>query len=104
MWLLICLAIKKINPIVTELFIRGRKLKISLVFGTQSYFIVPKNISLNSTHYSIMNISNERELQQIAFNHSSDIRFKYFVNLCKKCMEKPKTILFFNYWCYSSIR
>ena len=46
---------KKLNPIVTELFIRSRKLNISLVFITQYYFAVPKNIRLNSTHYFIMN-------------------------------------------------
>ena len=45
---------KKFNPIVTELFIRGRKLNISLVFITQSYFGVPKSIRLNSTHYFVM--------------------------------------------------
>ena len=53
---------KKLNPIVTELFIRGRKLNISLVFITQSYFAVPKNIRLNSTHYFVMKIPNKREL------------------------------------------
>ena len=47
---------KKYNPVVTELFIRGRKLKISLVLITHSYFTVPKNIRLNSTHYFIMKI------------------------------------------------
>ena len=67
------LSSKKLNPIVTELFIRGRKLNISLVFITQFYFTVPKNIKLNSTHYFIINISNKRELLQITFNHSSDI-------------------------------
>ena len=46
----------KLNLIVTELFVRGRKLNISLVFITQSYFVVPKNIRLNSTHYFIMKI------------------------------------------------
>ena len=61
---------KKLNPIVTELFIRGKKLNISLVFITQSYFPVPKNIRLNSTHYFIIKIPNKHELQQIAFNHS----------------------------------
>ena len=66
---------KKINLIVTELFIRARKLNIYLVFITQSYFAVPKNIRLNETHYFIMKILNKRELQQIAFNHSSDIGF-----------------------------
>ena len=50
---------KKLNPIVTELFIRGRELNISLVFITQSYFAVPINIRLNSTHYFIMKILNK---------------------------------------------
>ena len=54
---------KKLNPVVTELFIRGRKLNISLVFITKSYFAVPKSIKLNSTHYFIMKILNKRELQ-----------------------------------------
>ena len=56
---------KKLNPIVIELFIRGRKLNIYLAFITQSYFAVSKNIRLNSTHYFAMKIPNERELQQI---------------------------------------
>ena len=72
---------KELNSIVTELFIRGRKLNISLVFITQSYFDVRKNIRLNSTHYSIMKIPNKQKLQQIAFNHLSDIDFKNFMNL-----------------------
>ena len=59
---------KKLNPIVTELFVRGRKLKIYLGSITKSYFAVPGNIRLNSTHYFIMKILNKRELQQIAFN------------------------------------
>ena len=84
---------KKINPIVTELFIRGRKLNLSLVFITQSYFAVPKNIRLNSTHYFIMKIPNKRELQQITFNHSSDIDFRDFMNLYKKCTAKSFFLL-----------
>ena len=64
---------KKLNSIVTELFIRGRKLNISIVFITQSYFNVPKAVRLNSTHFFIMKIPNKRELQQTALNHSSDI-------------------------------
>ena len=60
---------KSLNPIVTELFIRGRKLDIYFIFITQSYFAVPKNIRLNSTHYFIMKIPNKQELEQIAFNH-----------------------------------
>ena len=72
---------KKLNSIVTELFIRGRKLNISLVFITQSYFKVPKDVRLNSTHFFIMKIPNKRELQQIALNHSSDISTKHFINI-----------------------
>ena len=75
---------KKLNLIVTELFIRGRKLNISLVFITQSYFTVPKNIRLNLTHYLVMKIPSKRELLQITFNHSSDIDFEGFTNLYKK--------------------
>ena len=71
----------KLNPIVMELFIRCRKLNISIVFITQSYFKVPKNVRLNSTHFFIMKIPNKRELQQIALNHSSDINIKDFMNI-----------------------
>ena len=60
---------KKLNPAVTELFIRGRKLNISIAFITQSYFKVPKDVRLNSTHFFIMKIPNKREVQQIALNH-----------------------------------
>ena len=81
---------KKLNSVVTELFIRGRKLNIFLVFITQYYFAVPKNIRLNSAHYFIMKILNKRELQQIAFNDSSDIDF---MNLYKKCTAKPYSFL-----------
>ena len=69
----------KLNSIVAELFIRGRKLNISIVFITQSYFKVPKDVRLNSTHFFITNIPNKRELQQIALNDSSDIDFKDFM-------------------------
>ena len=67
---------KKRNQMVTELYIRGSKLDISPVFITQSYFAVLKNIKLNCTHYFIIQISNKEDLQQIAFNQSSDIDFK----------------------------
>ena len=73
-----------LNPIVTELFIRGRKLNISIVFVTQSYFKVPKDVRLDSTHFFKMKIPNKRELQQTALNHSSDIDFKDFMNIYKK--------------------
>ena len=67
---------KKLNPVKTELLIRGRKINISIVFITQSFFKVPKDVRLNSTHSFIMKIPNKREFQQIALNHSSDIDFK----------------------------
>ena len=72
---------KKLNPVVTELFIRGRKLNIYLVFITQSYSAVPKNIRRNSTHYFIMNFPNNEVLEQIAFNNSSYIDFQVFIYL-----------------------
>ena len=84
---------KKLNSIVTELFIRGRKLSISLVFITQSYFKVPKDVSLNSTHFFITKIPNKRELQQIALSHSSGIDFKDFVKIYKKCTAEPYSFL-----------
>ena len=84
---------KKLNSIVTELFIRGRKLNISLVFITQSYFKVPKDVRLNTTHFFIMKIPNKRELQQIAINHSSDINTKDFINIYKKCTDTPYSFL-----------
>ena len=83
----------KLNPVVTELFIRGRKLNISIVFITQSYFKVPKDVRLNSTHFFIMKIPNKRELQQIALNHSSNIDFKDFMNIYKKCTKEPYSFL-----------
>ena len=84
---------KKLNPIVTELFIRGIKLNISLIFITQSYFAVPKKMRLNSTHYFIMKIPNKQELQQIAFNHSSEVNFRHFMYLYKNCAAKPYSFL-----------
>ena len=72
---------KKLNSIVIELFIRGRKRNISLVFITQSYFKVPKDVRLNTTHFFIVKIPNKRELQQIVINRSSDINNKDFINI-----------------------
>ena len=84
---------KKLNSIVTELFIRGRKLNISLVFITESYFKVPKDVRLNTSHIFIAKIPNKRELQQIAINHSSDINTKDFANIYRKCTAEPYSFL-----------
>ena len=84
---------KKLNPIVTELFIRGRKLNISLVLITLYYFAVPKSLRLNSTHNFVMKILNKKELQESAINHSSDIDLQDFMNLYKRCTEKSYSLL-----------
>ena len=72
---------KKLNSVVTELFIRGRKLNISLVFVMQSYFKFPKDARLKTTHFFITKIPNKRELEKTALNNSSDISFKDFLNI-----------------------
>ena len=84
---------KMLNQIVTELFIRGRKLNISIVFIKPSYFKVRKDVRLNSTHFFIIKIPIKRELQQIALNHSSYIDFKDFMKIYKKCTAEPYSFL-----------
>ena len=84
---------KNPNPVVTVLFIRGRKLNISSVFTMQSYFIVPKNVRINSTDYFIMKISSKRELQQIGSNLSLDIDIKDFIKMYNKCTAEPYSFL-----------
>ena len=84
---------KELSSVVTELFIRGRKLNISTVFITQPYFKVPKDVRLNSTHIFIMKIPNKRELQKIALNHSSDTDFRNFMKIYKKCTAEPYSFL-----------
>ena len=84
---------KKLNSIATELFVRGRKLNIFIVFITQSYFKVPRDVRLNSTHFFIVKILNKRELKQIALNHSPDIDFKDFMKIYKECTKEPYSFL-----------
>ena len=84
---------KKLNPVVNQLFIRGTKLNISIVFITQSYFKVPKEVRLNTTHFFIMKIQNKRELQQIALNHFLDIDFKDFIKIYKKYTAEPYSFI-----------
>ena len=80
---------KQLNTTVNELSIRGRKLNISIVFITQSYFRVSKDVRLSSTDFFIMKLPNKKELQQIALNHSSDINFKDFMKIYKTCTVEP---------------
>ena len=84
---------KKFQTIIKELFIRCRKLNISLVFITQSYFSVPKDVRLNSTHYLIMKINNRKELQNIAINRSADIGYNDFLTIYRECTRKPYSFL-----------
>ena len=72
---------KKFQAIIKELFIRCRKLNISLIFITQSYFSVPKDARLKKTHYFIMKMNNHRELQNIARNHSEGIDYSDFMKI-----------------------
>ena len=84
---------KKFQAIIKELFIRCRKLNISLVFITQSYVSVPKEVRLNSTHYLIMKMHNKRELQNMAINHSADIDYKDFLKIYRNCTKEPYSFL-----------
>ena len=84
---------KKFQAIIKELFVRCRKLNISLVFITHSYFPVPKDVRLNSTHYLIMKINNKRELQNIAITHSADIDYKDFTKIYRECAKELHSFL-----------
>ena len=84
---------KRFQAIIKELFIRCRKLNISLVFITQSYFSVPKDVRLNSTHYLIMKINNKRKLQNTAINHSADIDYQDFMKIYRECTKEPYNFL-----------
>ena len=85
---------KKIfQAIIKELFIRFRKVNISLVFITQSYFSVPKDVRLNSTYYLIKKINSRKELQYIATNHSADIDYNDFVTIYRECKGKLYSFL-----------
>ena len=84
---------KKFQAIIKELFIRCRKLNISLAFITQSYFSVPKDVRLNPTHYLIMKINNKRELQNTAINHPADIDYDDFIKIYGECKKEPYNFL-----------
>ena len=90
------MANKKFQSIIKELFIRCKKLNISLMFITQSYFSVPKVLRLNSTHYLITKINNKRELQNIPINHCADIDYKDFMKIYRECTKEPYSFLTIN--------
>ena len=87
------MANKRFQAIIKELFIRCGKLNISLVFITQSYFSVSKEARLNSTHYLIMKITNRKDLQQIAIDHSADTDYKDFLKIYRNCTKEPYSFL-----------
>ena len=84
---------KNFQAIIAELHIRCRKLNISLVSITQFYFSVPKVVRLNSTNYLIMKTNHKRELQNIAINHSADIDYEDFMNICRECTKERYSFL-----------
>ena len=80
---------KKAQQVLKDLFIRCRKLNISLCFLTQSYFSVPKDVRLNCTHYILFKLNNRRELQNISVNHSADIDYRDFIKIYRVCTKEP---------------
>ena len=84
---------KKFHSIIKELLIRYRKLNISFVFITQSYFKTPKDARLNSTHYLIMKIQSKRELQNTAQDNSRDTDYKDFLKIYKNCTKEPYSFM-----------
>ena len=84
---------KKAQQILKDLFIRCRKLNISICFLTQSYFSVPKDVRLNCTHYILFKLNNRRELQNIAINHTADIDYKDFIAIYRNCTREPFNFL-----------
>ena len=84
---------KRFQAIIKELFIRWRKSNISLVFITQSYLSVPKDVRLKSTHYFIMKINNRIELKNIEISHSADIDYQDFKKIYRECTKEPYNFL-----------
>ena len=84
---------EKFKVIMKELFIRCRKLNISLTFITQSYFSIRRELRINSTHYLTMKINNKRELQNIATNHYADINYQDFMKIYRECTKQPYNFL-----------
>ena len=80
---------KRFQATIEELFIRCRKLNLSLVSFTQSYFSVQKDVRLNSTYYLVMKINNKRQSQNTAINHSADIDYGNFIKIYRECTKEP---------------
>ena len=87
---------KKFQTIIKKLFIRCRKINVSLCFISQSYFSVPKHVGLNSTYYVTFKVNNKRESENIAFNHSADIDYKDFLKTYRNCAKEPYSFFTIN--------
>ena len=84
---------EKFKAIVKELFVRCRKLNISIVFISQSYFRTPKDATLNSTHYILMKMGNKKELKSIAEENSGHLDFKDFLKIYNYCTKDPYSFM-----------
>ena len=80
---------KNLKKMIKELFYRGRRMNISIVFITQCYFRALKDTRLNSTHYILMRIGNKKELQSIAEEKSRNIDYKDFLKMYNYCTSEP---------------
>ena len=84
---------EKFKAIVKEIFIRCRKLNISIVFITKSYFRSPKDSRLNSAQYILMKIGNKKELKSIAEENSGHLDFKDFLKIYNYCTKEPYSFM-----------
>ena len=84
---------KNFKRIIKELFYRARKINVSIVFITQSYFRALKDARLNSTHYILMKIGNKKELKSIAEEKSGNLDYKDFFKMYNYCMREPYSFM-----------
>ena len=84
---------KKLNPIVTELLLKAENLIVQFFLLHSHIFKIPKEVKINCAHFLIMKIPNKGELGQTAKNHLTNIYFKNFMNIYKKCTGKPYSFL-----------
>ena len=84
---------KKFKRIIKELFYRARKINVSIVFITPSYFRALKDARLNSTHYILMKIGNKKELKRIAEEKSGHLDYKDFLKIYNYCVREPYSFM-----------
>ena len=84
---------KNCKRVIKELFYRARKINVSIVFITQSYFRALKDAGLNSTHYILMKIGNKKELKRIAEEKSGHLDYKDFLEMYNYCIKKPYSFM-----------